>query len=142
MKKLITALALAVSFSAQAENLFMIQESTTGTRWLIDVSSFIVKTDSSDPNSPLYIGSHFRYSTKGEMSQKFSFVTTATSCDVKGGVIATRSWNGTRWVTAETFKWSEGGPKMYDAAGEALCAIYETDKKQTPTLKKSGGITT
>ena len=140
MKKLFALALCVVSFAAQAQ-WTLVTDSKSGDRLLVGNGTFDINKNE---HGVWVAGATFVFVTNGVFDKPFEVAIDASSCDNGGGEMALNE-NGVlrkQW-------WANGGTKMFDIAGQVICAalgeakaavIRQTPRK-APTNVRSGSTT-
>jgi hypothetical protein len=135
MKKTLIAMSLVFTAALANANMVMIGESATGgLRLMVDAQS-LVKNVGND-GVPRYAAA-FQYVENGVFEPMIVYATAAASCRQKQGKLSLfEDAAGGGVVNTANYFWVEGGSKMYDFAGIALCALANIDAKKPKKINK------
>lgn len=136
MKNTIAAIALALTTLAApaAEKWVHVLDGEDGTRMIVDVASF---ARAQGDEGATYIGANFRYVSDGKINPVFIFVTELASCKSGAGELYARVLRDGRWVTRDTYFWSQSGTKLYDHGAQALCTLLSASEEHQRTRTPS-----
>lgn len=117
MKKLLTALLLACSLTAQAENWQMLTETKAGTRLLVDYDSIDIEEYKVDARTKSFM-------TRATMmladsDKTFAVAIDAKECLAKNSGFIAFYYSG----QTKTQFWTSEGDRLYDAQGIFLCHV-------------------
>jgi hypothetical protein len=132
-KHLALVVMFAVSFSAHAENWFVVTDSKTGERLLADLES--IKVDNyttSTGGTSVRMSSTMTFVGEGD-SDPFTAIIDVKECfSRKRGILV----NVYKDQSHKTYFWDENGSKMYDAQGQFLCGFAIGMREEAQKSKK------
>jgi len=125
MFRLLLAVCLMASLSANAENWKLITDSEGGNRLIVDIDSINVEEyvkSKSPEKKGLRVYGIMRYMHPNTDTSPFAAIVDGEDCVVrKSGILINLYSNG----ETDKYFWSEDGVRMYDSQAIWLCAFFE-----------------